>query len=169
MKQIKLTKGQVSIVDDMDFEYVTSFGPWYSEKNSHGYYAVRATYRRVNGELKKTRLYLSDVIAQRFLGELKSGFIVDHINHDSLDNTRGNLRFATQMQNRQNSRKMTKGHSKFKGVTWDSSRNKWKSSVMFNGTITFLGRFDSEEEAAAAYESAAKKLFGEFYCTESLL
>jgi hypothetical protein len=52
--------------------------------------------------------------------------------------------------------------SGFKGVTWDKSRSKWKAHIHIERKIKNLGRFDSPEEAAIAYNEAALKYFGEF-------
>lgn len=84
---------------------------------------------------------------------------VDHVNgvQDTL-----NLRLATPSQNQGNRKKSRSKYSEFKGVTWDQSRNKWKAHIMVNKKTINIGRFDSEIEAAIAYNSAAVKHFGEF-------
>jgi hypothetical protein len=56
-----------------------------------------------------------------------------------------------------NSRKRNNASSKYKGVSWDDSRKQWRASIPI-----FLGRFDSEIEAAKAYDKKAKELYGEF-------
>jgi hypothetical protein len=52
--------------------------------------------------------------------------------------------------------------SKYKGVSFDSINNKWRSGIMINGKTIHLGRFNLEEEAAIAYNNKAIELFGEF-------
>lgn len=74
---------------------------------------------------------------------------VDHINGNTLDCRRANLRIATTAQNAQNQGSRG-GSSRHRGVTWDRSRRKWMASAMLNGHRTTIGRFDSEEEAALA-------------------
>jgi hypothetical protein len=75
---------------------------------------------------------------------------VDHISRDTLDNRKMNLRITTHAQNRQN----TKGHdgstSRHRGVSFDRSRGKWKAQGKVNYKVVFIGRFDTEDEAAEA-------------------
>lgn len=89
------------------------------------------------------------------------GYVVDHINGDKLDNRKYNLRICTIAENVRNSESRS-GTSRYKGVHWDSSRNKWLASLKYQRENKFLGRFDSEEQAAIAYDNAAKLYFGEF-------
>lgn len=93
--------------------------------------------------------------------------MVDHINHDTLDNRRQNLRVVTRRQNQANMRKCSKAtSSKYKGVSWDKSRNKWMAAlgpkVEGKTRRIHLGRFDREEDAALAYNKGASALFGVF-------
>jgi hypothetical protein len=74
---------------------------------------------------------------------------VDHINRDTLDNRRANLRLATTAQNAQNQGSRG-GSSRYRGVTWDKAREKWMASAMLGGKRHTIGRFDSEDEAGAA-------------------
>ncbi len=90
---------------------------------------------------------------------------VDHTNHDSLDNRKVNLRVCTQAQNLANSRMQSSNSSGFKGVSWDKSRNKYSAKIsVFNKTVN-LGRFKEAVDAARAYDTAARKYFGEFAYT----
>lgn len=93
------------------------------------------------------------------------GQIVDHINGDRLDNRRANLRFCTWGQNLQNKRKTGRGRaplSPYKGVTYFSAQNKWAARITSDRKRVFLGYFDNDEDAAKAYDLAAKDMFGEF-------
>jgi hypothetical protein len=73
----------------------------------------------------------------------------DHINGDTLDNRRTNLRIVTPAQNAQNQGSRG-GSSQHRGVTWDRARQKWLAQVFLNGKCHNLGRYDDELEAADA-------------------
>lgn len=92
---------------------------------------------------------------------------IDHVNGDRLDNRKANLRFATSAQNARNTVRQTfvGKTSKFKGVTKVNGR--WIAQVTVNGLSCKLGTFSDEEEAAKAYDEAAKRLHGEFARTNA--
>lgn len=88
---------------------------------------------------------------------------VDHKDGDGLNNQRQNIRVATTSQNGGNRRKQAKPtSSKFKGVCWHKRDKVWQVMIMANGKYTYVGFFQSEVEAAMAYNKAATSLFGEF-------
>ena len=89
------------------------------------------------------------------------GTLVDHIDRNSLNNRRGNLRLCTPSQNILNTRGK-KGTSKYKGVWWNTKKNKWLAMITSKGRHFHLGFFDEEIEAAKAYDRKAVELFGEF-------
>lgn len=89
---------------------------------------------------------------------------IDHINGDSLDNRKENLRVASSSQNANNKVKLSpKNTSGYRGVTWDKHSQKWMAQIYKNNKRTNLGRFDTKEEAAKVFDSAAKKMYGEFH------
>lgn len=87
---------------------------------------------------------------------------VDHENRDPLDNRWANLREATRSQNNFNVGLKRHNTSGIKGVSWDKSRLRWKAQISINSKHLCLGRFETKEAAAAAYQTAAQQHFGEF-------
>lgn len=146
-KEIQLTKGRVALVDDEDYEMLIGLGVRWCVNDGYA-------FNRVHGRM------------HRFLVSAPKDTMVDHINGDKLDNRKENLRFATNSQNQAN-RKVARGASKFKGVTWqkrayDTSRGYWKAQIVVNGELRYLGKYDTDLDAAKAYNDAAVRFFGEF-------
>jgi hypothetical protein len=110
---------------------------------------------------KRTWVYMHRLI----MGLGYPGFI-DHISHDKLDNRRSNLRFADHSTNQAN--KLPQGGtSKYKGVSCISragGKAVWRAKIKVRQTTIYLGYFKTEQQAAAAYNNAARKHFGAFAC-----
>ena len=87
---------------------------------------------------------------------------VDHINGNRSDNRWSNLRSATRAEQSRNCAASKSGTSPYLGVSWRTDRKKWRAVIKRDGRQTFLGSFDSEIEAAKAYDEAAKKAHGVF-------
>lgn len=154
MKTIPLTKGYFTKVDDDDYERLAIYR-WYADASRLS--EVRAV-RSINIGNKKTRRITLSREIMNAPKELK----VDHINRDTLDNRKCNLRICTQGENCRNRSKMTNSKSKYKGIGWNSTQNKWISKIVYKGKRIHLGVFVDECEAARVYNEAAKKYFGEF-------
>lgn len=163
MKKIPLTQGYSAMVDDADYEMVSRF-KWTAnvQRNSDGSVKAVYAYRRLSKKDGRGVQYLHRFV----LGLGDSGIHCDHRRHDGLDNRRSKLRACTPAQNRLNMRKFSNNTSGCKGVSWSKSAHKWHSYISLNGKRRHLGYFDSKRNAARAYESAAKKLFGEFRYVE---
>jgi len=151
MKEIPLTKGYVAIVDDEDYQPLSKYS-WIAHVNGGHVCAIRSTH--VNGKSVNLRMHRVIMNAPR---ELE----IDHVNGDPLDNRKSNLRLCTHQQNCHNFRKY-KGKSRYKGVYPIKGSIKWGSQLRCGDTCYTLGRFMAEEEAAHAYDTAARKHFGEF-------
>jgi len=88
--------------------------------------------------------------------------LIDHINMVRGDNRIENLRVATYQQNNVNSRSQKNSLSSYKGAYFVKSTGKWRSCVGFNNKVLSFGTYASEEEAARAYDKAARELFGDY-------
>lgn len=105
-------------------------------------------------------IYLHRLIAGAGPDEL-----VDHINGDPLDNRSCNLRIATKSQNGANrgaDRRKLGTSSRHKGVSWRKARNCWGAYIHVDGKTRYLGSFQSEDEAASAYNQAALQVWGSY-------
>ena len=148
-RKIGLTQGKYTIVDPERYEELAKH-KWFAKRCDRRFYAV--------GWDKNKNLNMHQVI----MGSAE-GKVIDHINHNGLDNRRANLRFVTTRQNSWNKRKNRGNYSsRYKGVAWSKSRKKWRTRITWNGRWIFLGYFDDEEAAAMAYDAKAKELFGDY-------
>ena len=87
---------------------------------------------------------------------------VDHINGNKSDNRLSNLRYASKIENGQNSKKSSRNKSGVKGVSIDSERGQFLSAIVFNKERIYIGRYKTLEEAADARREVARRLFGSF-------
>lgn len=156
MKEIPLNQGKFALVDDDDFEYLNQW-KWYAWKNRNCWYSTRSEFisKRRNSRRPNTKI----VIMHRVIMNAPKGIDVDHINGDALDNRKINLRLVTNRQNAQNRHVTTS--SKYPGVSWFKTRNKWRSYITIGGKFKHLGYFEDEKEAAMAYEKALRHFVGE--------
>lgn len=156
MKTIPLTKGKVALVDDADYGALSRFR-WHTLQHGGGkFYAVRA------GTTVGTKRRMITMHAH--LAGTPAGMVTDHVNGDSLDNRRSNLRVCTQSENLANRGKSKNNTSGYKGVTrdWRSIKNPWVAQIWKLNRRIHLGVFPTAEAAARAYDEAALKLHGEF-------
>ena len=157
--RIEITKGLFVIVDRKNFDWLNQYAwmAWTPKESPRLTYAVR------KGHVDEGRSGNTKILMHREIVGAKGKDQVDHEDCNGLNNTEENLRWATHSQNLGNPRKRaTKTSSKFKGVTWQKSTNKWQASVQYLGKRFYVGWFKNELDAAKAYNKKAIELFGEY-------
>lgn len=100
------------------------------------------------------------IMLHRFLMNPPEGKYIDHIDNDTRNNTRRNLRIVTMQQNNFNWH--TNKNGKRRGVGFDKVNSKFYAKIEVNKKIIWLGRYGSFQEAVSARESAEKRYFGEY-------
>ena len=158
---LPLKWGYHAVIDDTDAPLVAPY-VWTAKitKKKNGRIAVYATRWTQDAAGNRRRIMMhADLLGFR------EGCEIDHRNGDTLNNRRGNLRFASREQNQWNAGRRLDNTSGFKGATYDASTRgtkKWKASIQYRGKRKTIGRFTTAEEAADAYDAEAIRLFGEF-------
>jgi hypothetical protein len=147
MKTIPLTQGKFAIVDDDDYPELSRY-KWHARNIKGNWYTQR--------HIGKQTIFM-----HRQITNFKYKMI-DHINHDGLDNRRCNLRPCNHSQNAINSKLAKNNTSNIRGVYWRKDREKWRVRIMGNGIYFSLGCFSNKKDAGRAYDKKAKELFGEF-------
>jgi len=99
---------------------------------------------------------------------LENNQIIDHINHNKLDNRKENLRIVSKSQNAMNARLSKNNTSGHTGVSFIKSYNKWMSYIMINGELKNLGYFSDKNDAIKERESAEKHYFGEYNYNQNI-
>ena len=123
------------------------------------------------GTLHRTGYYMLCVDRKKYAAHRMAWFLtyrewpraqIDHVNGIRSDNRLANLREATPSQNRMNEGKRSGKGSVYKGVSWHGIGKKWQAHIWANGKHEYLGLFETEEMASAAYKHAASRLHGSF-------
>ena len=150
MTEIRLTQGNIALIDDEDFERISQYH-WCFD----GRYVI--------ANPSKPRNIIKRIYLHRLVMNTPDGFETDHINRNKLDNRKSNLRVCTHIENAQH--KITYNKYGYKGINLmkDNGRTKkWRSRIIVNTKEILLGYFSTKEKAARAYNKAATKYFGEF-------
>ena len=150
---IPLTQGHNAIVDIADFETLSQWN-WRTHFNGFSLYAVRTATK--NG-YKRKNIYM-----HRYILSCKLEQEADHRNHNTLDNRRKNLRPCTSQQNKWNSRLRNDNSVGFRGVTKRKDNGRFAAQIVIDRKCRRLGCYTTPEEAARAYDKAAKEVHGEF-------
>ena len=151
MKEIKLTQGKITLVDDEDYIYLNQW-KWCVQKNRHTYYVIRSQRFPIRKTIRMHRLIL----------KVKKGEMIDHKDRNGLNNQKNNLRYCTNSENQRN--KINIGKSKYRGVSIrnDRGHKRITARITIKGKNHFIGNYKTEEEAALAFNRAAKIYYGDF-------
>jgi hypothetical protein len=158
MQYIKLTQGLFAIVDDDDYEVLMTH-KWCAHRFGTRFYADSG--KSVNGKIK-------GFLMHRVIMNVTNPKIqVDHINGNTLDNRRENLRKCTNSENCRNAKMKSTNTSGYKGVRPHVVRKKdgkqvWRAMICVDGKDRGLGLFLDKKEAARAYNKAAMRFYGNF-------
>ncbi|MBZ2166337.1 HNH endonuclease [Methanobacterium spitsbergense] len=155
-KEIKLTQGKVTLVDDEDFERLNQW-KWAAYKDGNNFYALRNIRLGHSKKKRKTKQFRM----HRVIMDVPKGEVIDHINGDGLDNRKSNLRICSNRQNLQNQKHRKNKTSRYPGVSWHKSAKKWVAQIVLKGKTKHLGTFADEREAARTYEKAVRESVGE--------
>lgn len=151
MKEIKLRGrggNHVALVDDCWYEILSQYN-WYVDVGGYAFMD-----RTMDGIRQR-------VFMHRYIMLAPDGLEVDHINHNTSDNRTENLRIVRKQKNIWNSKISKNNTTGYKGVCWDKSRNAYYVYICKDRHTYHVGRFETKEEAALAYNKKAIELFGE--------
>lgn len=162
---ITLGSGNVTLVSEEDYAFLNQWR-WQEQRSKHRRTSVVRRRLHASEDFSRPAFLMHRVIADRMgilhLRDLSMD--VDHINHNSLDNRRENLRSATRTQNMANIALRRGNRAGFKGVNFHKQTKKWHARISLDHKTLSLGVHVSPEDAARAYDVAARQLFGEYAC-----
>jgi hypothetical protein len=138
----------VIFFDEIDYDIIKNYN-WHLRKNGSTFYAM-------------TNISGSSVQMHRIITNPNTGMIIDHINHNGLDNRRCNLRICTILENNRNTVIRKDNKSGYKGVYWSKQHKMWRAYIRIDTKPRHIGLFRDSIIAAKAYNDAAIKYFGEF-------
>jgi len=153
MKEIVLTQGKTTMVDDEDYDDLIKYH-WYAKKNKNHFYAERT--------FKKDGKWLCIQMHKQLLGELTTeGTLRDHKNRNSLDNRRENLRIVSNSVNTHNGILMRNNNSGYRGVSWHKKKNKWSAYIKVAGKQYYGGEYEDIMDAVQARDELARIHYGD--------
>lgn len=149
-------------IDGEDFDKIKGYNWYISKGRSNTFYAGSKTINKKTN--KRTSIWMHRLI----LNSCNKN-VIDHIDHNGLNNCRSNLRVCTQSENCKNKMKHDETKtSKYKGVGFKKSINKFQARICFNYKQIFLGYYENESDAVMAYNEASLKYHGEYGFTNKI-
>lgn len=145
-KEILLTQNKISLLDDEDYNLISD-KLWFIKENGNCYYATTDDRTMLNGVRGGKTISMHSIIMR-----CPKDFVVDHINGNGLDNRKKNLRIITAKENSARILRRRGKIKNYRGVKYDLDRNKWHASINNSGKVMFIGRYNTEVEAALAYD-----------------
>ena len=158
MKKIPLTRGMFALVDDANYDWLNQHKWQVTGGGKHKFYAVRTKYLGGGRKNQKSKT----IYMHRLIAKTPEGMVCDHANGKSLDNRFANLRNCLIKQNCCNRLHKAKQITKYKGIYFNKKLNKWRAHIRFNKSLIHIGYYQTDIEAAQAYDNKALELFGEY-------
>lgn len=150
MKEFKIiskTYGEITtLLDDEDYEKVLNMGKWCVSRDRYGYYFQK----RINKKI---------ITLHRFIMNAPKGIYIDHIDHNTLNNQKSNLRICSNADNIRNGKLRVNNKSGYTGVRYRKDRKKWYAYIKVNYKNITLGTYKTKEEAINARKEAEIKYF----------
>lgn len=143
-------KNNKIIIDIEDYDLIVNCWIWVNKNRGYPYLML---------QFKKNR---EKCLFHRIIMNAQKGQIIDHINHDTLDNRKCNLRICKHQENIFNQKIHKNNKSGYKGVSFDKKTNKWRAYIKYNYKQINLGRYINPIKASNVYKKAAKIIFGEY-------
>jgi hypothetical protein len=154
VREMRLSGGYIAIVDAADFGWLSQW-KWSADVRAGGHIYASRTIVLPDGRRSTVRLH-------RAITQAPKGMDVDHIDGNTLNNARANLRVCTRAQNTHNSKARAQNTTGYKGVSRSAHGGSWFSQISVHGRYRHLGHYSSPEAAAVAFDTAAIALQGEF-------
>lgn len=163
----KAGKGKFAIVDANQFELLSQY-TWTLATGGYAacwYPRIYLNGKRVVAKGEQPKPF--NMLMHRMILCPEKIQMVDHINHDPLDNRLCNLRLCDNTENQRNAKLKVDNTTGFKGVTYKPKRRskQYSAYIRINGKQKYIGYFDTAEEAALAYDKVAREKFGDFALT----
>lgn len=159
VRELPVSRGLVALVDADVYEWAAAL-KWSANlapRTTGGTFYVARSVRRADGRWTTSYLH------REVLGVSDRRVLTDHINGNGLDNRRENLRRASKAENARNRpQHHPRNASGYRGVSWDAARQRWVAMFWVAGHQRSLGRHDTAEAAALAYDAAAREHYGEY-------